>query len=86
MTGSFVICAVLLLVYIITVNSVATAGFEVSKMENEIINLKKERADLQLQASAMGSMQRIETEARSLSLRPVESIEYLNTSPSVAVR
>jgi hypothetical protein len=76
----------LLVIYIGTVNGVATAGFEVSNIEKEIAMLKKDRANLQLEVSAVGSLQRVETELRSLSLSPVTEIEYLNTASSVAVR
>lgn len=77
---------VMVLVYIGTVNSVATAGFQVSQLEQEIASLKKERANLQLEASALGSMQRVETESQSLSLTPIAEVEYINTASSVAVR
>ena len=79
-------CAVLLLVYIATVNNVATAGFTVSELQREVGGLKKERAELQLQASALGSLQRVETESRTLSLTPVQNIEYLQVTSTVAVR
>lgn len=84
--GLAVLSAVLLVAYIATVNNVATAGFSVSELQREVGGLKKERAELQLQASAMGSLQRVETESRTLSLVPVENIEYLQTTSTVAVR
>lgn len=76
----------LLLAYIVTVNNVATAGFRVSELQREVVKLKKEQAELQLQASALGSLQRVESESRNLSLAPVENVEYLEVGSTVAIR
>lgn len=84
--GAVATTTFLVLVYIATVNGVATAGFEVSNMEKEIALLKKERAALQLEVSAIGSLQKVEVESRSLSLTPVSEIEYLSTTSAVAIR
>lgn len=79
--------ALLVLTYIGLTNSVATQGYRLSELQNEVTTTSRTNNELELDITAARSLPRVEAAAGTLSMQPVQQIEYLATSgTSVAVR
>ena len=64
--------------YIIQVNNMATQGFEVRKLEDEITQLKNENKQFQLQVVQLQSMANLKQRAEKLNLVEATDIRYLD--------
>jgi hypothetical protein len=68
------------LVYLFTVNTLGTKGYEIKKFEAQVRLLEDDQKNLQLQASDLQSINRIETEAQKLNFVPNSNVTYLKNS------
>ena len=68
------------LVYLFVINSLGTKGYEIKKMGSEVKLLEANQKALQLQASDLQSLNRIESQAQKLNFVPNNNITYLNNS------
>lgn len=68
------------LVYLFTISTLATKGYEIKKLEQQLHVLEVEQKSLQLQASDLQSINHIQAEVQRLNFVPVASITYLKDS------
>ncbi len=81
-TGFFVFtaCCLMLLVYLVQVNSYSTKGFEIKSLERQISQLKEEQKQLQIQSAELQSFQRIQGDNAVVNMVPVSTISYIQTT------
>lgn len=73
----------LLITYLVQVNSFATKGYEIGNLQKKIDQLKTEQRTLEVQTAELQSLQRIQAQPTILNMVPVSSISYVqNTSLS----
>ncbi len=68
------------LVYLFAVNSMGTKGYEIRKLEQQVRTLEADQKIMQLQVSDLQSINRIQTEAKTLNLVPTTNVTYLKES------
>ncbi|GEM_PF-2241543 len=76
----FTACCLMLLVYLVQVNSYSTKGFEIKSLEKKISQLKEEQKQLQIQSAELQSFQRIQGDAAVVNMVPVSTISYIQTT------
>ena len=87
--NTFLIFAVLAIfggAYIYQVNSIATQGFAVKELEDQIRNLRKESEQLKIKEVELKSMYNIEKSAEELKLESVPGISYVEMRGPVAMK
>lgn len=76
-----------LMIYLIQVNKVATTGFEIRALEDQITELNDENRELELQLVELRSMKNLSKKITDLNLVDANDISYINISgPTVAQR
>jgi uncharacterized membrane protein len=75
--GLLSIILVLGLVYIFSVNSMATEGFQIKKLSSQMTELEADHKKLELQNSSLQSVSAIQQKTASLNLVPATTITYL---------
>ena len=68
------------LVYLFVVNSLGTKGYEIRNLESKVQQLEIDQKHLQIQASDMQSLNRIQIDAQKLNFVPTSNITYLKAS------
>lgn len=76
-----IIIIVVGLTYLIQINSLATKGYEIKELENEIYTLELETSDLQSLTLELQSMNNIQTKVTQLNMVAVGQAEYLSPKP-----
>lgn len=71
--------------YLFQINSLGTTGYEIKKIEKQIHALQQEQKSLQLDASDLQSIERVQAEAVKLNFVPSENVTYL-TDPNFALK
>ncbi len=71
--------------YLFQINSLGTTGYEIKKVEKQIQLLQQEQKSLQLDASDLQSIERVQAEAVKLNFVPSENVTYL-TDPNFALK
>ncbi len=81
-----VICFLALL-YLIQANRTATFGFKIEEYDNAIAELKKEKADLELEAAKLRSTNQIKEKLEKLNMQEVDptKVSYYETEGSLAL-
>ncbi len=74
-----IICSILGLglVYLFQINALGTRGYQISNLEKQIKKLESEQKLLQVQASELKSITRIQQEAANRSFVPVAGVNYI---------
>lgn len=73
--------------YLIQINSVASKGYEIRKLENAISDLKEEGGRLELKVASEQSVQAVERKVKDMGLVPSPKVEYVvDAAPVVAKR
>ena len=68
------------LLYFFEINALGTKGYEIQKLQAQIKALEDQQKTLQLQASDLQSITRIQDEATALNFVPSTNVTYLKTS------
>lgn len=63
--------------YLFMVNSLGTKGYEIRRVEQKIANLEAEKNSLQLDASDLQSIDKIQSHAEKLNLVPSTNVTYI---------
>jgi len=71
--------------YLFQINSLGTTGYEIKKVEKQIQALQQEQKSLQLDASDLQSIERVQAEATKLNFVPSENVTYLK-DPNFALK
>ena len=72
--------------YIFEVNNLATKGYEIRNLENQLSKLKKENENLRIQEAELKSMYKIEEKTRELNMVVPKDVSYLNLPGDMAMR
>lgn len=75
-----VFAAMFLVFYLMQINSLATKGFELRELEDQISQLEDENKKIELQLVEMQSMRYLAQHALDLDLVDAEAITYLDTA------
>ncbi len=70
----------MVIVYLIQVNSFSTKGYEISTMQKKITQLREEQKNLEIQTAELQSLQRIQGDPTIINMVPVSSISYVQTT------
>jgi cell division protein FtsL len=73
------------LVYLFVVNSLGTKGYQIRKLEEQVQAIASDQKSLQLQASDLQSINRIEAQAKQLNFVPNSNVTYLK-DPDLAIK
>ena len=65
------------LFYFVQVNSISTKGYEIKELEKHVQALKESNKRLEIESSALKSIESIQNEAQSLNLVPSGAVKYL---------
>jgi cell division protein FtsL len=65
------------LAYLFVINSLGTKGYEIKKLDEQLKDLQASQKTLQMQASDLQSINRIQEEAQKLNYVPVNNAAYL---------
>ena len=81
--GVLAVCLLLTVMNLVQVNSFATKGYEISKLQKEIDALSQERTQMEVEAAQLQSLQRLQGESATSSMTSVDVITYIpNTALS----
>jgi len=72
--------------YLITINSTATLGIEISGSQNQIDELHEQNRELQIQITNLRAISRVEDLANQLNMVEVDQYSYISGLDSVAVK
>lgn len=72
--------------YLYQVNSIATKGFEIRKVENNLLKLRKESQKLRIKEMELRSMKNIEKSVENLDLVSSSEIIYMELSGPIAMK
>ena len=65
------------IIYLFTVNSLSTKGYDIKKLQQSIAELEIEQKNLQVQTYELQSINRIQTEATKLNFVPAVNVTYI---------
>lgn len=83
MLALILVCGIL---YLSQINSLATKGYKINELENNVKRLESVNKKLQVQVTEMRSMANLETRLTQLNMVPVGHVEYIKViDSSVAV-
>ena len=68
------------LVYLFVINGLGTKGYQIRKLEEQVRAIENDQKNLQLQASDLQSINRIEAAAKQLNFVPNSNVTYLKDS------
>jgi cell division protein FtsL len=88
-TLNFLVAALVCLLgvfYIFEVNNMATKGYEIKSLENQINDLKKDNEKLKIQSAELKSMYNIEEKTKDLNMVVPKDTSYLNIPGDMAMR
>ena len=66
--------------YLLQVNALATRGYEIKKLEKRILELKEANRRLELESTALKSIETIESQARILNFVPSGRVNHVQDS------
>ncbi|MEI9966846.1 MAG: hypothetical protein WDN67_04430 [Candidatus Moraniibacteriota bacterium] len=72
--------------YLFSVNQTAVQGYRIRELEKEISTLHDRNAELRITEADLRSLYRIQSSQESLQMTKIESIKYLESNHSVALR
>lgn len=72
--------------YIFEINNMATKGYEIKALENQMGVLKKENEKLKIQEAELKSMYNIEEKTKDLNMVVPKDVSYLNLPGDVAMK
>ena len=88
-TLNFLVAALVCLLgvfYIFEVNNMATKGFEIKTLENQMGDLKRENEKLKIQEAELKSMYNIEEKTQELNMVAPKDVSYLTLPGDVAMK
>jgi hypothetical protein len=68
------------LTYLFVVNSLATKGYEIRKLDEQVRVLEEQQKTLLLESSDLQSINRIQTSAQQLNFVPTSNVTYIKDS------
>lgn len=72
--------------YIFEVNNLATKGYEIKNLENQLNKLRKENENLRIQEAELKSMYKIEEKTKDLNMIVPKDVSYLNLPGDMAMK
>jgi hypothetical protein len=75
-TGIFMLLAVLGIFYLVQINSLATKGYEMEKLQRVLTDINETNRRLELEVTALKSIENLEDSVRTLNLVPSQEMRY----------
>ena len=72
--------------YLVQINGLATKGYQIKELEQQVASLQEVKADLELEALSLQSMDSVKDKVVGLNLVAVGQVEYLNPTPVAVAR
>ena len=72
--------------YLVQINGLATKGYQIKELEQQVTDLQLTNSDLELQAVNLQSMGRIRDEVAGLNMVAIGETDYLNLTPVAVAR
>ena len=66
--------------YLMQVNSITTKGYEIEKLEQNLLSVKEANKRLELETASLKSIQTIEAEVNTLNFVPSSGVNYFKES------
>lgn len=76
----FLGCVVLIVAYLIQVNSFSTKGYEIKRLQKQVEALRDENKKLGINSSSLQSMEQIQNDPSISSMVSVTSINYIHST------
>lgn len=73
-------------VYLVQINGLATKGYQIKDLEQQVNDLKLENSDLQLQSLGLQSMDAVKDKVGTLDMVSANSADYLAARPVAVAR
>lgn len=73
------------LLYVYSINQSAVKGFQIRKIEKEIVQLRNENELLKIKEAELKSLYKIEQSSKDLNMLEVAEIKYLDETNSLAL-
>ena len=70
------VLVVLSVMYLLEVNTLSTQGYEIKKLERQLVQLKETEKKLQLEGASLQSIQSIQDSVKALNLVPSKAVNY----------
>lgn len=74
-----VVGSMLILSYLVQVNSFSTKGYEIKSLQKKVESLRNDQKALEVQSAELQSLQRIQGNPSVLNMVPVSTISYVQT-------
>jgi cell division protein FtsL len=68
------------LLYLFEINTLGTKGYQIRSLQEQIRVVQEDQKNLQMQASALQSIDRIQQQAQALNFVPATNVTYLKAS------
>ena len=72
--------------YLVQVNRLATRGYQMETLQQQIEKIRQENRDLESQALQLQSFQHLTSQVNQLEMVPAGSVQYLTELPPVTAR
>jgi len=85
----FLLCTVIIMAgafYLYQVNDLATKGYEIRDVQNQIADLSQKNKDMQIKEVELESMYNIEKATNNLDLINAQNVSYMEMDSSMAMR
>jgi len=83
---SLIIFFLVTVLFLVQSNRVAVKGYEISKLEKRMIELKEQNEKLQVEASKLQSISKIKDDLKDDKMVPIKQINYVFMSKDVALK
>lgn len=65
------------IMYIVQVNNLSTQGYDIQKLEQRLVDLKEQGKRLELESTALKSMENLGEDIKAMNLVPSKNVKYL---------
>lgn len=73
-------CIVLVLAYLVQVNSLSTKGYQIQKLQNKVSALREDNKKLTINSTELQSMDQVKSDPAITAMVPVTSINYVHSA------
>ncbi len=73
-------------IYLYSINSSATKGYQVKQVEKEIQDLEKENENLKIKEAELKSLYHIEESSKNLNMEDLKDVSYIEETGPVAMK
>ena len=82
----FVLLIIAAAIYLYSINGSAVKGYQIRQAEKELLELKKENANLKIKEAELKSLYHIEESSKDLNMGNLKSVSYIQETGPVAMK